>query len=66
MYRAVQHRSKLLFSTRSFVLISLILEQNILMKFLELNNDFEYFIHVGRVLQREAEGAVAPSHISMF
>ena len=53
MYRADQNRLK-----RSFVLIFL----NILMQFIELNNDFEYFIHVGRLLKRGVKGGGSPPH----
>ena len=50
----IQNRLNLSFSTRGFVLIFL----NILIWLLEVNNDLKYFIHVGRVLTREVEGAV--------
>ena len=52
---AIQNRSNLFFSERVFVLIFL----NILIKLLELNNDFKCFIHAGRVLTRRVEGAAA-------
>ena len=61
MFRAVQNRSKLFFSTRNFILISL----KILMKYLKLNNDLESFIHVVRVL-KGVEGGGTPLHIEMF
>ena len=59
MYRAVQNWSKLFFYTQSLVLISL----NILMQILKLNEDFEYFIHVSRVLKWGVEASGIPPHI---
>ena len=54
MYRAIQNRSNLFFSTRVFVIIFL----NILIRFPELNIDLKYLIHIGRVLIRGVEGSV--------
>ena len=56
MYRVVQNRSKLFFSARDFVLNFL----NILIYFLELNNDIKYYIYVGRVAKRGVEGRSSP------
>ena len=56
MYSAMQNRPNLSFSTRGFAIISL----NILIQFLELSNDFKYFIHAGTVLKRVVEGEAAP------
>ena len=62
MYRAIQNRPKLFFSTWDFVLIFL----NILIKILELNNDFKYFIYVGQLLARGVErGGGSPPHTEM-
>ena len=58
MYRALQNQSKLFYSMRSFILISL----NILMYFLELNADFKHFSYVGRVLRRGVEGGGSLPH----
>ena len=58
MYRAVQNRSNLIFSTHGFDLIFL----NILILLLELNTDFKYFIHVDRVLTRGVEWGGSPPH----
>ena len=52
MYRALQNRPNLIFYTRGFDSIFL----NILIYFLELNNDFKYLSHAGRVLTRLIEG----------
>ena len=55
MYRGIQNRPHLFFSTRGFDLISL----NILIHLLKLNYDFKYFIHVGRVLKRGLNGSLS-------
>ena len=60
MYRAVQNWSKLFFSKRSYVLISLY----IFMELFELN-DFEYFIHGSTILKRVVQGEVATLHIEL-
>ena len=49
------------FFTRAFVLIFL----NILIRFLELNNDFKNIIHVDRELTRGIEGGGSPPHIKI-
>ena len=58
MDRVIQNWPNLLYFSWGFVVIAL----NILIELLELNNDFKYFVHIGRVLKR----GVAPLHTKMF
>ena len=53
---AIQNESNPFLSTENFIQISL----NILSYLFELNDDFKYFFHDGRLINRKAEGAVAP------
>ena len=55
VHRAIQNGTNLLLPKQRFVKISL----NIFIKLLKVNNDFKYFIFVGRVLKHDVEGGAS-------